>query len=179
MRAVRLSLIVLGLVVATASVAAPKAPVLVKFHGAIGVDPLTAAGGADVLNVVRGINPGGRAWVMRDLKATVRSDGNIVVQGFGLLFASGEAIGTRGPVTHVAATLACGPADATAIKFASPGAPLDSSGNFQISGVLTLGANAAVLPPACENPVLLIRAFNPVTFTQGGWFAVGIPDESE
>ncbi|MGB3430048.1 MAG: hypothetical protein WBA53_17935 [Burkholderiaceae bacterium] len=179
MRAVRLSLMVLGLVAATASVSAPKAPVLLKFHGAIGVDPLTAAGGVDTLNVVRGVNPGGRAWVMRDLKASVRTDGNITVQGFGLLFASGDLIATRGPVTHVSATLACGPADASAIKFASPGAPLDTNGNFRIDGVLTLGANAAVLPPVCENPALLIRAFNPTTFTQGGWFAVGIPDDSE
>ena len=179
MRAVRLSLMVLGLVVATASVAAPKAPVLVKFHGAIGVDPLTAAGGADTLNVVRAVNPGGRAWVMRDLKATVRTDGNISVQGFGLLFSSGDFIGTRGPVTHVSATLACGPADATATKFASPGVPLDTSGNFQINGVLTFGANAAVLPAVCENPVLLIRGFNPTTQAQGNWLAAGIPDESE
>lgn len=41
--------------------ASPPAPPLVKFGGAIGVDPITAAGGVDVINTVRGIPPGGRA----------------------------------------------------------------------------------------------------------------------
>lgn len=156
---------------------ARPAPLLVKFDGAIGVDPLTAANGVDALNVVRGINPGGRAWVLREFKATIRTDGSIVARGAGLLFASGESIATRGPVAQVVATLACGPADATASLFTSPPAPLDEAGNFRISGALSQdGVNAAVMPPACANPVLLIRGFNAVTGTAGGWFAAGIPN---
>jgi len=72
--------------------AGPPAPPLVKFGGAIGVDPLTAAGGVDVLNIVRGISPGGRAWVQRKLRATVGTDGHIDVQGAGLLLASVKAL---------------------------------------------------------------------------------------
>jgi hypothetical protein len=176
MRSTTIAALVLGLAAVSTSFSAYSAPPLVKFKGAIGVDPLTAAGGVDTPNVVRGINPGGRAWVMRDLRATVKTDGTITATGAGLLFSSGDVIGTRGPVTHVAATLACGTADATAAKFNSPGAPLDAAGNFQISGALQDGVNPAVLPETCANPVLLIRSFNPATSALGGWFAAGIPD---
>ena len=100
--------IALALASAAAS-AAPMGEAILRFEGAIGVDPLTAAGGADVSNVVRGINPGGRAWVIRKLEATVYADARVMVSGKGLLFASGDVIATRGTVTHVAATLACGP----------------------------------------------------------------------
>ena len=79
-----LSAVLLALTAASASAAQPN--VLLKFKGAIGVDPLTAAGGVDSLNIVRGINPGGRAWVMRNLDATVYADGYIVANGKGLLF---------------------------------------------------------------------------------------------
>ena len=134
-----LSAVSLALVAAAASAAQPS--VLLKFKGAIGVDPLTAAGGVDLLNVVRGINPGGRAWVIRKLDATVYSDASIVVKGKGLLFSSGDVIATRGPVAQVVATLACGLADATAAKFTSDTAPLNAAGNFTIRGSLRDGFN--------------------------------------
>ena len=41
------------------------AKTLVRFDGGIGTDPLTASNGIDVLNVVRGVNPAGRAWAHR------------------------------------------------------------------------------------------------------------------
>lgn len=147
---------------------------LLKFKGAIGVDPLTAAGGVDTLNVVRGINPGGRAWVIRTLDATVYSDGYIVAQGKGLLFSSGEVIATRGTVAQVVATLACGAADATADKFTTDPFPLNAAGNFKIRGSLTgcdASGNIVPFPSACANPKLLIRAS-----ATGGWFAAGILD---
>lgn len=159
--------IVLALVAAGAS-AAQQVSVL-KFKGGIGVDPLTAAGGADTLNVVRGINPGGRAWVIRKLEATVYSDASIVVQGKGLLFSSGDVIATRGPVAQVVATLACGAADATAAKYTTEAASLNPAGNFKIQGKLFDGPNFATLPQPCTNPQLLIRAS-----ATGGWFAAGI-----
>ena len=171
------------LILAAASVsvfAHSAAPSLVKFNGAIGADPLTAAGGVDTLNVVRGINPGGRAWILRKLKASVGTDGAIVAKGSGLLLASGDVIGTRATVTHVAATLFCGPANATARKFTATPVPLDAAGGFQIKGTLSEdGINAAVMPPACDNPVLLIRSANPSTGVVGSWFAAGIPGDGD
>lgn len=150
-------------------------PPLVAFNGAIGVDPLTAAGGVDVPNVVRGINPGGRSWVLRRFSASVGADGSIGARGAGLLLGSGEGIATRGAVTAVVLTLFCGPADATARRFTSPPAALDLAGNFRLKGVLSEdGVNAAVLPPSCDNPQLLVRNFNTTTGVAGGWFAAGI-----
>lgn len=156
-------------------------PPLVVFSGAIGVDPITATpvpGSplADGLNVVRGVSPGGRAWVLRRLSARVEADGSVRIKGRGLLFSSGDVIGTRGPVANVIATLHCGPANDTARVFASPPAALDGAGNFSMKGSLTEdGINPAVMPTTCDNPVLLIRAFNATTGAKGGWFAAGIP----
>lgn len=148
---------------------------LVRFSGAIGVDPVASLNTATT-NVVRGINPGGRHWVLRKLKVTVGTDGSISANGSGLLFGSGELIGTRGTVTRVLATLACGAANSTATLFSSPAADLDLAGNFRIKGALTQdGVNAAVMPPTCDNPALLIRSVNTTTGLAGNWFAAGIP----
>jgi hypothetical protein len=164
---------------ASASVSAQadgRTPALVRFKGTIGVDPLTAAGGVDALNVVRGINPGGRAWMLGSLRAEIGADGSISARGKALLFTSGDLIGTRGGVTTVGATLACGAANATAALFNSRPAALDLAGNFQISGKLTQdGVNDAVMPATCDNPVLLIRNVAAATGAFGGWFAAGIP----
>jgi hypothetical protein len=164
-------------IAATAALAAPDA--VLQFDGGIPVDPLTGAGGVDVLNVVRGIAPGGRAWVIRRLEATVYADATVVVRGKGLLLASGDVIATRGPVTQVAATLACGPANAGATLLTTAGADLSTSGDFTIKGPLLDGANTAVLPATCDNPLLLIRAFTPATGQAGAWFAVGIPERDD
>jgi len=177
MRSINLrSLLPACLAFAAASAMADPVAVL-RFEGAIGVDPLTAAGGTDQLNVVRGINPGGRAWVIRKLDATIYSDSNTVIRGKGLLLSSGDVIATRATVTHVAATLACGSADANATRFTTGPAELSTAGNFTIRGPLLDGANTAVLPATCDNPQLLIRAFNPATGLPGGWFAAGIRSE--
>lgn len=172
-------LLPLALALATAAAAAHHPSAVLKVSGAIGVDPLTAAGGVDVSNVVRGINPGGRAWVIRKLEGSVFPNASVSIQGKGLLLASGEGIATRGAVTHVAATLACGAADATATKYSTAPAELDAAGNFSIRGPLLDGANTAVLPVPCSNPLLMIRSANPTTGAPGGWFAVGIPDSDD
>lgn len=180
MRASKILLLMTLAATTAGAFADSSAPSLVKFNGAIGVDPLTAAGGVDTLNTVRGIAPGGRAWVLRRLKATVGTDGVISAQGSGLLFTSGELIGTRGTVAQVAATLACGPANSTASLFTSPASPLDVSGDFHIKGALSQdGINAAVMPPSCDNPVLLIRGVNATTGAVGGWFAAGVPSNGD
>jgi hypothetical protein len=175
-RASRLLCVMVLAATASMSAQAGGPPALVKFKGTIGVDPLTAAGGVDTLNVVRGINPGGRAWMLGSLRAEIGTDGSISAKGKALLFTSGDLIGTRGGVTAVAATLACGPANNTATLFHSRPADLDLAGNFRLSGKLTQdGINDAVLPATCDNPVLLIRSFNTATGALGNWFAAGIP----
>jgi len=162
----------------TAALAHQGAKTLLRFEGAIGVDPLSAAGGADALNVVRGVNPGGRAWVIRKLQARIGPEGSISARGAGLLLASGDVIGTRGTIAQVVATLACGPASAAATLFHSSPAALDAAGNFRIDGTLSSdGVNAAVLPAVCDNPVLLIRAF--ANNAPGAWFAAGIPADDD
>jgi len=171
-------LLPLTLALAATAASAGAVPVL-KFEGAIGVDPLTAAGGVDALNVVRGINPGGRAWVIRKLNATVYSDGGIVARGKGLLLSSGEGIATRAPIAQVVATLACGAADATATKYTSEPGALDLAGNFTIRGTLR-GSDGNIAPletVACTNPQLLIRAFGAAG--PGGWFAAGIIERDD
>ncbi|HET7525559.1 MAG TPA: hypothetical protein VFK10_06410 [Burkholderiaceae bacterium] len=169
-----------ALTLSAVAFAHPDSRTLVKFEGAIGVDPLTAAGvspgSVDVVNVVRGIQPGGRAWVIRALHAAVGKNGHIFARGSGLLLASGDVIGTVGPVTQVGATLACGPAAPTATLFNSAPAALDAAGNFRIDSALTQdGVNPAVLPTTCDNPALLIRAVG-ANGAFGPWFAAGIPD---
>ena len=150
---------------------------LLRFEGGIGTDPLTASNGADVLNVVRGVSPAGRAWRIDKLRASIGKNGSINARGNGLLLASGDVIATRAGVTQVLATLACGPAN-NATLFHSAPAAFDTAGNFQIGGTLTQdGVNTAVLPPACENPVLLIRTVG-ANGAPGTWLAAGIPDDS-
>ena len=164
---------------ASAIAAAGTVEPVLKFEGAIGVDPLTAAGGVDALNVVRGVNPGGRAWVIRKLDASVYADGSIVARGKGLLLSSGEGIATRATIAQVVATLACGPADATATKYTSEPGALDLAGNFSIRSLLR-GGDGNIAPLAtvpCANPQLLIRAFG--ASGPGGWFAAGILERDE
>ncbi len=174
------SFLLAGLLATTAFAAQADKPAYLEFSGAIGVDPLTAAGGVDVTNTVRGIAPGGRAWVLRKFSATVGADGSVSAKGSGLLLASGEGIATRGAVAAVAVTLTCGAADATARKFSSGSAPLDTAGSFSLKGTLSEdGVNAAVLPAPCENPQLLVRNFNTSTNAIGGWFAAGIVKASD
>ena len=88
---------------------------LVRFKGGIGVHPVSnVSGTANVdgsfpnvtRNVVRGINPAGQLWVIADLKAAVKTDGSIKVDGRGLLLAGGNGIGTNANA-RVFATLIC------------------------------------------------------------------------
>src|SRR5260370_7711173 len=78
---------------------ARAAVTLVKFDGGIGVDPVSNAQGtaatANVVtrNIVRGVQPAQR-WVIAELKAEVKDDGRITVDGRGLVFAAGDTIGT-------------------------------------------------------------------------------------
>lgn len=156
-----------GLVLAAGLAAtAAAADVIVQFDGGIGADPvagINATTGAPIRNDVLGVPPGGRPWVIRKLKATYYMDGTANVRGQGLLFSGGDAIGTRGPVTQVKATLICG-----GVQYDTPPMALDVQGNFAFKGQLSM------FPPApCVQPVLLIRSLG------GSWFAAGIPGSED
>jgi hypothetical protein len=135
--------------------------IVVKFNGGIGVIPASTIGSA---NAVQEIQPPGEPWVIRALRAEVKQDGRIHVEGRGLLLAGGNGIGTNGG-QKVFATLICGTA-----LFSTPVAnavPLAADGDFTIDDVLS-----PVPPLDCANPVLLIRSAG---ITGLPWFAAGIP----
>ena len=146
---------------------------LAEFKGGIGVIPVSSAAGTanangtfpDVnRNVVRTVNPPGQIWTIDDLKAKVKTDGSITVDGRGLLLAGGNGIGTNAGAS-VFATLICEAAAPFTLHNTSlVGVPLQANGDFQIDDVL------APLPPAvCASPVLLIR-----NAANQAWFAAGI-----
>ncbi len=139
---------------------------LVQFKGGIGVIPVSSAAGVqnangtfpDVnRNDVRGVGPGGQPWRIADLRADVKVDGRIQVDGRGLLLAGGNGIGTNGGQS-VEAILFCGTAAHT-----TGAVPLDANGDFRIDDFLT-----PTPPDPCATPILLIA--NPAP----RWFAAGI-----
>ena len=143
---------------------------LVQFRGGIGVIPVAAGVGpaatADVVNrnIVRGVEPAGQIWVIAALRADVKVDGRIRVNGRGLLLGGGDQIGFNGNAS-VFATLICeAVAPFTEHSTNAAGVALAPNGDFRIDDVLDPA------PPAdCDSPVLLIRV------TAGPWFAAGIP----
>ena len=163
------------LVSSTTLFAQPSAGILVHFQGGIGVDPISnvtvnpTTGMVTVLrNTVRGVNPAGQIWVIADIKAEVKMDGRITVDGRGLVFGGGNTVGTglapSGAAFNVFATLICETA-APFTQFSTNAVPLAANGDFRIDEVLS------PLPPSsCDSPVLLIRESVGQT-----WFAAGIP----
>jgi hypothetical protein len=165
-------LFVLGLFILPVS----AADTLAKFKGGIGVIPVSSgvvqvptATTAEVVNrnFVRGVQPAGQIWVIKDLEAQVKTNGDITVKGKGLILGGGNNAG-RATGQNVFATLIC----ATAEPFSqhstnTAGVTLADNGDFKIDDVLT----PLPLPSAanCPSPMLLIR-----TSGSGNWFAVGI-----
>jgi hypothetical protein len=143
---------------------------LVRFRGAIGVDPVSnvVVNGTTTTvnaNVVRGVSPAGQIWRIADLDANIREDGRIRLRGQGLLLGGGNGIGTNGNQS-VFATLFCGAASsASASSTNLSGVALDSDGDFTIDDVLS-----PIPPSSCETPVLLIQT----TAGSHPWFAAGI-----
>jgi hypothetical protein len=138
---------------------------LVRFKGGIGVSPLRGTPAVPVANTVQGVSPPGQFWVISDLDAKVKTNGDIEVKGEGLLLGGGDTIGTNANQT-VGATLFCG-----GVASSTPnGVPLEPDGDFKIKDTLS-----PLPPPVCANPVLLIRSFNTTTGVLGVWFAAGIP----
>ena len=145
---------------------------LVKFKGGIGVIPISnvvvAADGTITVNrnTVRGVNSPGQIWRIKDLDAKIKTNGDIKVEGKGLVLAGGNGIGRPPAGTSVFATLIC-EAAAPFIEHSTTltGVPLAPDGDFKIDDVLV------PMPDDCASPVLLIRSAN-----GGNWFATGIPD---
>jgi hypothetical protein len=146
---------------------------LVRFKGGIGDLPVAnVAGTANpdgsfpnvIRNVVRGVDPAGQIWVIADLDATVKTNGDIKLQGKGLIFGGGNNAG-RATGQRVFATLICeaaGPFTQRSTNLA--GVPLADNGDFEINDVLV------PITSQCASPMLLIRE------TVGGtWFVFGIP----
>lgn len=156
--------LVIAVVALAANLASAQQTADLKFKGAIGVIPVTGVqtNGAINLNVVRNVAPGS-PWRIEDLSAQLSSDGRIIIEGRGLLLATGNGIGTNANQS-VHATLFCGPAaGATAHNTTLSGVALEANGDFKIDDTLSPPP-----PPVCESPVLLIRNVG------GVWFAAGI-----
>jgi hypothetical protein len=179
MKKIMMTLLAIGLSLLPMSIALSSASIsrfdntLVRFKGGIGVIPISnvvvdANTGAITVNrnMVQGVNSPGQPWRIKDLEATIKDNGDIKIEGEGLLLAGGNNIGTNGGQS-VAAQLFCG--DQT---FTSPGVPLEANGDFKIKSVLS----PLPLPGVCETPVLLIRSINLDTGVLGAWFAAGILD---
>jgi hypothetical protein len=149
---------------------------LARFEGGIGVIPVSSAArvqNADGTfpnvnrNVVRGDNPAGQIWVIRDLDAEVKTNGEIEVEGKGLILGGGNNVG-RATGQRIFATLICeASAPFTLHNTNLAGVPLAPNGDFKIDDVLT------TIPPSdCASPMLLIR-----NASGGTWFAAGIPKQ--
>jgi hypothetical protein len=147
---------------------------LARFKGGIGVHPVSnVAGAADAdgnfpnvtRNIVRNVLPAGQLWVIDDLDARVRTNGDISIHAKGLILAGGNSAG-RATGQSVFATLICEAAAPFIERSTSlAGVPLAPNGDFKLEDVLT------PLPAgACASPMLLIR-----NAAGGAWFAVGIP----
>ncbi len=142
-----------------------------KFQGGVGVHPVSNIAGtanADgtfpnvTRNIVRGVIPAGQIWVLADLRARVKADGSIRVDGRGLLLAGGNGIGTNASAS-VFATLICEAAAPFVERNTdAAGVPLAANGDFRIDDVLSPA------PKECASPVLLIRSAGNRT-----WFAAG------
>ena len=162
----------LPFLVALCALSAVADDTLVEFRGGIGVLPVAAGVGQEATaedvtrNIVRGVQPAGQIWVISALRADVKVDGRIHVNGRGLLLGGGNAIGLNGNAS-VFATLICeAVAPFTEHSTNGAGVALEPNGDFRIDDVLDPA------PPAnCDSPVLLIRV------TAGPWFAAGIPKQ--
>ena len=169
---IRKALVIAAVIGMTGHARAQERTLLVRFDGAIGVDPVANVAGpvnADgtfpnvKLNTVRGVIPAG-LWTIAGLKANVYTDGHITVRGRGLLLANGNSIGQTANQS-VFATLICEPTAPFVERSTTfSGVPLAPNGDFRIDDTL----NPA--PSECASPVLLIR-----TSSNGTWFAAGIP----
>ena len=170
----KMALVFLPFLVALCALSAVADDTLVEFRGGIGVLPVAAGVGQEATaedvtrNIVRGVQPAGQIWVISALRADVKVDGRIHVNGRGLLLGGGDLIGFTANAS-VFATLICeAVAPFTEHSTHGAGVALEPNGDFRIDDVLVPA------PPAdCDSPVLLIRNSEPNPV----WFAAGIPKQ--
>jgi len=146
---------------------------LVRFKGGFGDIPVANVAGTpnpdgsfpDVIrNIIRDVNPAGQIWVIADLDATVKTNGEIKVRGKGLIFGGGDNAG-RATGQRVFATLICEATPPFTQRNTNlAGVPLAANGDFEIDDVLV------PIPTECASPMLLIRETVGQTY-----FAFGIP----
>lgn len=166
----------LGIIFPLSAAVADEEDSLVKFKGGIGVIPVSSGVAVSPTlptaltvesvnrNIVRGVQPPGQIWRIADLKADVKLDGRIKVDGRGLLLAGGNNIGFNANAS-VFATLICGAAAPFSLHSSAPaGVPLEPNGDFRIDDTLS-----PMPPDLCVAPVLLIR-----NAANQSWFAAGI-----
>jgi hypothetical protein len=128
-----------------------------------GIEGVITAPGVD--NPVSQIHSGAGPWTTRSGSARIdlaTGEGAFDVEG--LVLNGGNASGTPGAVTSVVGTLVCNPgapAGSVEAVIDTPAVSLSSSGNAELSFKLNV-------PPACNNPVFLIRVP-----TAGRWIATG------
>jgi hypothetical protein len=116
---------------------------LAEFEGGIGVIPVSSGVGVAATattvnrNIVRGVQPAGQIWVIRKLEAEVKTNGEIRVEGEGLVLGGGNSIG-RATGQRVFVTLIC---EAVALftehNSTLAGVPLEANGDFRINDVLS------------------------------------------
>jgi len=149
--------VLLSLIVCAAAFA--QSDSVVRWRGIEGV--ITAPG---VDNPVSQIHSGAGPWTTRSGSARIdlqTGDGSFDVEG--LVLNGGNASGTPGPVTSVIGTLVCNPgspAGSVEAVIDTPAANLSAEGNAELSFKINV-------PPACNNPVFLIRV------PSGRWIATG------
>lgn len=125
---------------------------------------------------LRDVASGGRPWILKSIQAKLEapkrdeSTATLKVDVKGLVFPPGTILngvdvgGTRGGVTHFAATLSCVDELGATVNVTTGGFPATLEGDADIREKITV-------PAVCYAPVLLVRSFNPTAGAAGNWFA--------
>jgi len=127
-----------------------------------GIEGVITAPGVD--NPVGQIHSGAGPWTTKAGNARINlntGEGSFEVEG--LVLNGGNASGTPGGITNVVGTLVCNPGNALGspeTTVDTPSADLSAEGNAEISFKINV-------PPACNNPLFLIRV------PSGRWIATG------
>ncbi len=140
----------------------------VKWKTIVGV--ITAPG---VDNPVAGISSGAGPWTAIRGKASIDlSNGAAFFEVEGLVMNGGNNTGTPGSVVNVAGTFVCNPGTPNQLVRDTPAVSLSAEGDAIFSG--TLGG----MPPACANPLFLIRVV-PNGAQPTKWIAAGAVRETD
>jgi len=158
------SIAITAALVITATTAGPA---MASGHSLVREPLQGIAGSRDPVNPtqpIAGVTAGGAPWVVAEgSRVRLREDGRITVVVNGLII---PTLGTN-PVPTMAASLVCGDmvVDSTRPFAVSPdgnGSISDRIGEFDEDN--------------CDNPIVLVRAFDPTTGALGSYFAFAMGD---